>query len=213
MMKYAKRMSILLAVLMIGAALVAATRGDEYEADEQRMEKLNQELSQIDTTPKVGDEVVALSDTALKVAKQTVATARKGETLTVEQVQDNWLWVRTGQTRGWIESTAVIAPALLAYYQRRPEGFIAQIWGGVRTKINGIAFRIETDGRRTAIETHGSGMSIKGGSMHVVIQKAGDSVCGLSVNGKRHGQARRGDYVFIDPSQKVFVNGRLRRPQ
>ncbi len=162
---------------------------------------------------KKGDEVVALRHAELKVEKRVVGTIRRGEKLAIENVRSDWLWVRHGQTRGWIESTAVVAPDLLAHYQRRPEGSVAQIWGGVRTKINGIAFRIETDGRRTTIQKYRDGIKIKGGTMDAVIGKVGDRSCAFSVNGKRYAQVQRGDYVFVRPSQEVYVNGGLRTPQ
>jgi hypothetical protein len=69
---------------------------------------------------KPGDEVVALRDTELKAGRETVGNARKGDKLTVEQVQDQWLWVRCGQTRGWIDSGRVLEAQLSAWYQSQP---------------------------------------------------------------------------------------------
>jgi hypothetical protein len=50
---------------------------------------------------KAGDKVVALRNTVLKVGTQTVATVRRGQILTIGQVQGDWLWIgnKTGPDR------------------------------------------------------------------------------------------------------------------
>ncbi|HIC89762.1 MAG TPA: caspase family protein, partial [Anaerolineae bacterium] len=50
-----------------------------------------------------GDQLVVLRDTQLKIEDRTVATVRQGSVLVVERVGRDWLWVRYGQTRGWIQ--------------------------------------------------------------------------------------------------------------
>ena len=70
---------------------------------------------------KPGDEVVALRDRELKIGREPVASVRKGQKLTVEQVQDNWLWVRSGETRGWIDNRSVIGADLVSWYERQDD--------------------------------------------------------------------------------------------
>ena len=79
--------SIILAVVTVCVSLVTASMGAEY---------------------KRGDEVVALRDVELKVEAQAVGTVQKGEKLTVQDVQGEWLWVRRGETLGWIYHDHVV---------------------------------------------------------------------------------------------------------
>jgi len=55
-----------------------------------------------------GDEVIALRDAPLNVEAKVVGTVHKGDKFVVEEVQDDWLWVRSGETRGWIDARHVV---------------------------------------------------------------------------------------------------------
>jgi hypothetical protein len=95
-MRYARSSLVILAVVTISVTSPADSRGREDKND---------------SSPSAlgkGDEVVALRIAPLQVEAKTVATVRAGDKLLVEEVRDDWLWVRSGQTRGWIESTSVI---------------------------------------------------------------------------------------------------------
>ncbi len=55
-----------------------------------------------------GDEVVPKSDAQLKVEREIVATVTPDDVLVVEQLQGDWLWVRTAsEKRGWIKKDRV----------------------------------------------------------------------------------------------------------
>jgi hypothetical protein len=56
----------------------------------------------------IGDQVVPKAETALKVKDEVVGTVDGDDVLTVEQVQDKWLWVVSADgTKGWVKSDAV----------------------------------------------------------------------------------------------------------
>ena len=59
---------------------------------------------------KAGDTVVVMKDAALKIDTKTVATARKGEKLTVQNVEGDWIGVSRGDVSGWVENTYVFGP-------------------------------------------------------------------------------------------------------
>lgn len=59
---------------------------------------------------KAGDTVVVLKDAPLRIPGKTVATASKGEKLTVENVEDDWIWVRRNDVSGWVKRTYVLGP-------------------------------------------------------------------------------------------------------
>jgi hypothetical protein len=102
--------------------------------------------------PKKGDEVIALRTAPLQVEAETVGTVRKGDKLVVEEVQDNWLWVRSGETRGWVDNSNVLGAVLLNWYQRQPDivsrlgssadRYAADQSGRAKTKILGVTFEI-----------------------------------------------------------------------
>jgi len=81
-------MWIMLAVTIVSTSLAPVCVGQEYRK---------------------GDEVIVRRDAPLKVETETVGTVRNGDRLVVEDVRGKWLWVRSGQTRGWIESDSVTA--------------------------------------------------------------------------------------------------------
>jgi DUF4097 and DUF4098 domain-containing protein YvlB len=87
-MQHAKSMRTILMVVIASAYLAPISLGQEYRK---------------------GDEVMVRRDAALKVETETVGTVRNGDRLVVEDVRGKWLWVRSGQTRGWIESDSVTA--------------------------------------------------------------------------------------------------------
>lgn len=56
----------------------------------------------------VGDQVVARSTADLKVKNAVVETVDQDDVLTVERVQDKWLWVSTSAgTKGWVKADLV----------------------------------------------------------------------------------------------------------
>jgi hypothetical protein len=56
----------------------------------------------------VGDQVVARTTADLKVKDAIVETVDKEDILTVERVQDKWLWVATSSgTKGWVKADLV----------------------------------------------------------------------------------------------------------
>jgi hypothetical protein len=56
---------------------------------------------------KKGDVVFVVQDTELKMGAKNIGTVYKGNRVTVESVQDNWLWVRSGEISGWINNKNV----------------------------------------------------------------------------------------------------------
>jgi len=78
---------LVLAAMTTATALTASSVGQEH---------------------KKGDAVVAVRDADLKSGRDKVATVRKGDKLSVEQVQGKWLLVRSGETRAWISIRDVI---------------------------------------------------------------------------------------------------------
>ena len=54
-----------------------------------------------------GDRVVVTAPAQLQVQEKAVASVGPGESLTVESVRDDWLWVQVNGTYGWIESKYV----------------------------------------------------------------------------------------------------------
>jgi hypothetical protein len=56
----------------------------------------------------VGDQVVPKAPVDLKVKNAVVESVDVDDVLTVEQVQDKWLWVSTaGGTKGWVKADSV----------------------------------------------------------------------------------------------------------
>ncbi|MFH1924554.1 MAG: hypothetical protein ABIP48_32275 [Planctomycetota bacterium] len=240
-MTYTQRMSNALAVLVIGAAPAAVTRGEDYEARQQHIKQAEEELSQIDNAPKPGDEVVALRDTQLKAGAETVGTVRKGEKLTVEQVQGNWLWVKSAQTPGWIDGGSVLNAKLLDWYQRLPDNQRVIAAGHSRGKYKGIFFEMNTqEGGPSFVD---STMTINGQNLvtHPVVVIGKDMTFVLDKQGtqwllsvgfmrfnsvgfknipaavnatRRYGTVQPGAFVRIDvDKQRVYVDGHLRGPR
>jgi len=152
-MQVARSVLIVLAVLGVCGARAAVARGQEPGDEEDRTEKLKQDLRRIDATFKPGDEVIALSDADLTVEAKSVGSLRKGGKCTVERVQDNWLWVRSGDIRGWIDRGAVIGAALMDWYKRLPDNSSIEHSGVSRAKYEGILFEIADAGERGSVIT------------------------------------------------------------
>jgi hypothetical protein len=56
----------------------------------------------------VGDEVVPQAEIKLKIKSEVIDTVGPSDILTVEQVRDAWLWVKTPSGKnGWVKSDAV----------------------------------------------------------------------------------------------------------
>ncbi|MFH1924553.1 MAG: hypothetical protein ABIP48_32270 [Planctomycetota bacterium] len=211
--------------------IARAREGDD------RTEKLKQELSEIDTAVKPGDEVVALRAAPLKAGTQVVVEVRRGDRLPVEQVQDRWLWVRSGETRGWIASDAVVNAKMIDWYQRLPEHFSVDSEGRVRARLRGVLFEIDGAGSKGAtvnlnVNYADPCTAAFYTKVMVFLEKRGDGRWALYVNydhpgklsgsppfpasfkGRFYGTAAEGDCVSVSTAaRQVFVNGQYRRPQ
>jgi uncharacterized protein YgiM (DUF1202 family) len=102
---------------------------------------------------KKGDEVVAVKKLDLRVSGKVRGTVPKGERLTVEQVKDKWLWVRYGETSGWIDSSSVLSARVtfagrvtIKFYQASNPGFARKM------AEHGDKRRVEADERRKRAE-------------------------------------------------------------
>jgi hypothetical protein len=140
--QYTRSRGTVLAVMTACLTLVALTSG--------------QEVTKKNTPPpaalKKGDEVIALRVAPLQVETKTVATVRTGDKLVIEEVQGDWLWVHTGETRGWVDNSNVMGDVLLKWYQRQPDmvsrlgssgdRYVADESGRAKAKILGVTFEI-----------------------------------------------------------------------
>jgi len=133
---------IIIVAMTISVAFVAASRGQEDKKDAPP------------DALKKGDEVIALRDSELRVEEKAVGGVRKGERLSVEDVKDDWLQVRTGETHGWVRTRVVIGAGLFEWFQKQPDGgsFLSSVFGSpikavdksqrVRVKLLGVTFEI-----------------------------------------------------------------------
>ena len=126
----------------------------QAEEEDQRTTK---ELDELTKEPgfNPGDEVVALRETELMVEAKAVGTVRKGEKLTVEDVQANWFWVRSGATRGWIGNESVLGADVLAFYDRLSDNSSTTEEKSRRTrgKLHGVLLEVVTAGPGVVIVT------------------------------------------------------------
>jgi hypothetical protein len=184
-MQLARSALIVLTVLAACGARAGVARGQEPGGEEDRTEKLKQELHRIDTAPKPGDEVIALSDADLMVEAKSVGSLRKGGKWTVEQVQDSWLWVRSGDTRGWIDRRSVMSEKVLDWYQRLPNNTSVTLSEQTRAKFAGILFEIRKAGEGPAVigDSDGSVYGIPGlgrfsnaayGKVRIILEQVGN---------------------------------------
>ena len=169
------------------------------------------------------------------VEAKVVGTVRKGDKLTVEQVQDNWLWVAAGAIRGWIDRRSVISAALMDWYRRLPEGDSVDVSGQTRAKFRGVIFEIHNAGSQGStvnfnvnyadpctiafyrkvmvfVERRDDGRWALYLNFHPPGSLAGSPPFPATFKGNRYGAVAQGDYVFIDTdTRQVFVNGQVRR--
>jgi hypothetical protein len=233
-MKYTKRTAKAVAILVIGAAAATLTSSNDYEAHAQEMEKLKQELSQIGTALKPGDEVVVLRNTQLTAGSETFGSVAKGQKVVVEQIQGKWAWVKRGQVRGWVDKEAVIGATIMDWYGRLQEGASVENEGQARAKFRGVLFEMDGAGSKGGTinfnvnyaEPCTAAFYTK---MMVFLEKRVDGLWGLYLNynhrgtlsgsppfpaafkGHFYGTAAEGDYVRISAhARQVFVNGQLR---
>lgn len=231
-----------LAAVMACAGLTTAAVGQDYQPGTDPTEKLKQELTEIDPAPKPGTQVVALRDVDLMVKEKTVGTARRGEELTVEQVQGDWLWVRSGDVRGWVDEKSAINAALMDWYRRVPNNESVEMAGRVRAKLDGVLFDIQDPGEKNTLTHMGTGNTFNGIRMDYLVfarftrvgfttYRASERSRALGIKfnprdtamvlpppphflGTSYGTIGAGDFVFIDTdARKVFVNGDLRKPK
>jgi len=218
-MRFFKTLGIIFVVFTICLSVMTASFAQEY---------------------KKGDDVIALRDAPLKIETKMVGTVRKGDKLTVEDVQGNWLGVRSGDMHGWIEGTSVINAALKTWYERQSD--MTSIWaalmdskkrvdesGLARSIVFGVMFDFHSVKPGAEPSTSGqvgaynymndvrvpSHFSVDYGEIKVTLAKlsveANERKCYLSINGKSYKTVEQGDYVLITKSREVFVNGELRK--
>jgi hypothetical protein len=208
---------------------------------DERAEKLKQELHRLDVAIKPGDEVVALRNCELMVEAKSVGTVRKGGKCTVEQVQDNWLWVRSGDIRGWIDRGAVIGAALMDWYKRLPDNSSVEQPGISRAKYDGILFEIVDAGQRGSIANSFQGATYNGvplpwslattySNLGIFTRNRGNGrelglylTAGQPLSGpfsglfeaafaaKSYGMVQQGDYVFVNPKTRLVFVNGERR--
>jgi len=210
--QYTRSRGTVLAVMTACLTLVALTSG--------------QEVTKKNTPPpaalKKGDEVIALRVAPLQVETKTVATVRTGDKLVIEEVQGDWLWVHTGETRGWVDNSNVMGAVLLKWYQRQPDmvsrlgssgdryvavQLIEGMFNGALHFTNdvvtmpGYTIRRPRDGVYVAYQAPG---------MAIQVERLSKESRSLEVNRRLYGIVQEGDHVLITKSRDVFVNG-LRR--
>ena len=214
--------------------------GGAKTAREDAKKQLASELEELskDLDFKKGAEVLALRDSKLMSGEETVGNVRKGEKLTVDRVEGDWLYVRNG----WIYSRHVISAPLMAWYQRLPEKRSVQDAGQVRVKLEGVLFNVVDSGAGPALTAGGTvrvgGVVWPKGTfagyerVNIFLQdrSGGQIVFSLKFPGnfpmrandptlarafgKSYGAVMKGDYVLIDTkSRQVFVNSERRRPR
>jgi hypothetical protein len=106
-MQYVRAGLLIIAVATIGVTSAVSVRGQEDKKKDMPPSAL-----------KKGDEVIALRVASLQVEAKTVGTVRAGDTLVVEDVQGDWLWVRSGEARGWIDARNVVSLRIRLEAQR-----------------------------------------------------------------------------------------------
>ena len=179
--------------------------------------------------------VVVLKDVELRVEAKTVGTARKGEKLIAEDSQGNWLWVRAGETAGWIDKGGVVSAALLAWYQRLPDFESVEAAGQTRARVHGVTLEIVAAGAgpmsvRDSFKNIGypvpdgllyDNVNVQLGSavdgrrpLLIKFNSAGARAFPPPPPGRSYGTVQQSDHVFISTKDRqVFVNGELRTPR
>ena len=210
--------------------------------DEEQTRKFKEELTRISKAAEPGDEVIALRDADLKAGRERTGTARKGQKLTLEQVQAQWFWVESNGAKGWIDSSLVMDARLFDWYSGFPDDERIFTSQGMRAKFKGFWFDVA--GQRSAA-TFLDGRSMQFGgrsvSLPVVFVVGDETSCTLDKRGsrwllsvtfmrlhnvgafdriplavdslRRYGAVQPGDFVRIDVKQRrVYVNGQRRGP-
>jgi hypothetical protein len=174
-MSHARSMLTALAILAVCTTSAQCAFSQEPGGEPERTRKLKLELSQIDAMPKAGDEVVALRDVELMVETTRVGSVRKGERLSVQRVKDDWLWVRTGNVRGWVDNRSVVVARLMDWCQRLPDNTSVTLTERTRARFAGILFQIRKAGDGPALisDSDGSiyGISGSGRLLNAAYQK------------------------------------------
>jgi hypothetical protein len=232
-MTNAQRRSI--TTFVIGTVFAAATWGQDYESREEGRKRAEAELIQIGTLLKPGDEVALLRNVQLKAGSETFGDIGKGERVVVEQIQGKWLWVRSEQTRGWIDKEAVLSARMIDWYQRLPEDLSLQHSGRERTKCFGIFLEIVGAGVKrsfldpgtyrhdnrtyfiadyTNVMVYLENPGTDRGLFYLNFNPPGQLTIPLrgALKGNCYGTVVPGDYVFLSTvSRQVLVNGQLRQ--
>ncbi len=189
---------------------------------EDLLMKLSSELRQLDAASfQPASDVVALVATELKSGTQTVGHVRKGEKLTIEKAQGDWLYVRNG----WIHRKCVAPHTLMEWYERLPDNGSVEHGERARAKFRDVTFDILNAGsgpsvmnfRNNRMTRNGKPVSAgndsltaKYGNVKVYLEGTGSGTWRFAVNQTPHGTLRVGDHVCIDAARRVFVNGLAR---
>ena len=209
-----------------------ATRSAAQTAKEEAKKRYASQLKEVseDLNFRKDVEVIALRDASLMSGKDSVGTVKKGEKLTVERVQGEWLYVRNG----WIYSKHVIAAPLMAWYQGLPDNFAAENAGRTNGKYYGFFFEIINAGAAPLNNAFLGGNTIngqplpRGGGGYINCRNAGVFLAKVddhrrellvsfpgsknifpNVSALRsYGMVDEGDYIVISTNdRRILVNG------
>ena len=215
---------------------------DEIDQRDKKLEQAKKEIDKLtkESELKPGVEVVVLKNANLMSGTETVGTVRKGQKLTVEDVQDEWLWVQSGQTKGWLDKRNVIYAALMDWYKRLPND--EQVTIGDRMYGNYKDILFEVIGQKGAnffidnpiqmgAQVASHPVMVIGKNATFVLDRQGPqwllSVTFMRLSNvfsndtpvvvnaaRRYGLVRPGDFVRIDAKQRrVYVNSERQRPR
>ncbi len=114
----------------------------------QSTDKLLQQLEQIEKDLQIepGDQVVTLREVPLRIEAEVVGRVPKGKRLTVQHVQDEWLWVETEHGNGWLTQDDVLDARLWTWYQKLSDGDSVSSAQGTRARFEGVFFEIRQSG-------------------------------------------------------------------
>jgi type II secretory pathway pseudopilin PulG len=232
---------ILFNILMVAAMyswLGAAATAQDNQAEEQQRAQAKAELRKLTANLqyKKGSEVAALRKVDLKVEEKAVGAVSKGETLTVENVKDNWLWASHGELHGWIDRRDVITADLLAWYKRLSDNAsVEEDFGRCRAKYDGVLFGMAGTGQADPSfgnffqDVNFNGVSIPGpftgvtcGNMAILIRKRGERrelsiylTAGQLLSGPFNGlfeaASRAKSYGMVEQGDYVTIDAKARQ--
>ena len=209
-----------------------ATRSAAQTAKEEATRKYASQLKEVskDLNYREDIKVIALKKANLMSGAESVGTVKKGEELTVERVQGEWLNVRNG----WIYSKHVVAASLMAWYQGLPSNFSVENSGRAYGKYYGFFFEIVNAGTAPLNNAFLGGNTIngqplpRGGGGYINCRNAGVLLAKVDARRREllvsfpgsknifpnvsalrsYGMVDEGDYIVISTTnRRVFVNG------